>query len=169
MDPKDNRDDDPVDAGRPPIDDEMLIDYALGEIDPEETARIELLLAEHPALMREAHWLKRMVSHMGVSTVMPPPRLISRTRHAAYEAAATRRGWRGLLWAALRRPVTVATAGLVAVVLLVALVGPALWSPPDAGDPTDAGGPTDIGQAATSPGRAFPRQRFDGQLLRTVP
>lgn len=27
----------------------------------------------------------------------------------------------------------------------------------------------DIGQAATSPGRAFPRQRFEGQLLRTVP
>jgi hypothetical protein len=148
MDPKDNRDDDLVDEvdfvenGGPPIDDEMLIDYALGELDPKDAARVELLLAEHPELMREARALKRMVSHMGVSMVMPPPRLVSRTRHAAYEATAGRRGWRGLLWAALRRPVTAAAAGLVAVVLVIALVGPSLWSPT---------GPTSIGSPAELP------------------
>jgi hypothetical protein len=125
--------------------DELLIDYALGELDPEERARVELMLAERPELMREARALKRMVARMGVSMVIPPPRLVSRTRHAAYEARAKRRGWRGLLPAALRRPVTAAAAGLVAVALVVALVGPMFWS--GGRDETL----TPVGNAATMP------------------
>ena len=92
--------------------------------------------------MREARALKRMVSRMGVSMIMPPPRLVSRTRHAAYEARTRGRGGRRVLRAALRRPATVAAAGLVAAALVVALVGPSLWSGSD-------DQPTRIGQAAT--------------------
>jgi len=123
--------------------DELLIDYALGELDPDEKTRVELMLAERPELMREAKALKRMVARMGVSMIMPPPRVVSRTRHAAYEARAKRPGWRGTFVAALRRPVTVAAAALVVVALVVALVGPRIWSPG-----TDEG-PRPIGAAAT--------------------
>ncbi len=123
--------------------DELLIDYALGQLDPAETRRVELMLAERPELMREARALKRMVSRMGVSMIMPPPKLVSRTRHAAYEARAKRHGWRGILPAALRKPVTVAAAGLVVVALVVALVGPTFWST----SPEE--GPTPYGVAAT--------------------
>jgi hypothetical protein len=119
--------------------DELLVDYALGELDADETARVELLLAERPELMREARALKRTVSRMGVSMIMPPPQLVSRTRHAAYAARSKRRG---ILHAALRRPVTVAAAGLVAAALVLALIGPGLWSGTD-------DQPTAIGQAAT--------------------
>jgi len=122
--------------------DELLIDYALGELDADETARVELLLAERPELMREARALKRMVSRMGVSMIMPPPRLVSRTRHAAYEAQTRGRGGRRILRAALRRPATLAAAGLVAAALVVALVGPGLWSGSDEQPPA-------IRQAAT--------------------
>jgi len=119
--------------------DELLIDYALGELDADETTRVELLLAEQPELMREARALKRMVSRMGVSMIMPPPRLVSQTRHAAYNA---RSRPRRILRAALRRPAAVAAVGLVAAALVVALVGPGLWSGSD-------DEPTGIRQAAT--------------------
>jgi len=115
---------------------DLLIDYALGEIGPEDKVRVELMLAEDPGLMREARALKRMVSHMGVSMVMPPPRVAGRVRHAAYEAASRRGGWRRLVWSALRRPVTAAAAGLVVVALLVALIGPSLWHGPGRKPPT---------------------------------
>jgi hypothetical protein len=114
--------------------DELLIDYALGQLDPDEQTRVELMLAERPELMREARALKRMASHMGVTMIMPPPRLVSRTRHAAHEARARRRGWRELALAALRRPVTAAAAALIIVAFVVALVGPSLWqTPPEEG------------------------------------
>jgi len=121
--------------------DELLITYALGEIDPDDKARVELLLAERPELMREARALKRMVSHMGVSMITPPPRLVSHTRRAAHEAGAKRRTRAWLV----RRPAVATAAGLVALALLVVLVGPSFWSPGD--DETE----TRIGAAATMP------------------
>jgi anti-sigma factor RsiW len=104
--------------------DDLVIDYALGEIDPADRARVELLLAERPELMREARALKRMVSRLGISMISPPPRLVSRARHAAHEAGA-KRGTRAWL---VRRPVLASVAGLVALALLVVLVGPSIWS-----------------------------------------
>jgi len=124
--------------------DELLIDYALGEIDPEDKGRVELMLAEKPELMREARALKRMAAHFGVSMIVPSPRLTSRVRHAAYEARAGRGGWRRLVWTAFRRPIAAAAAGLVAVALVVALVRPWLWGPSDQGSGTHQ-----IGTAAT--------------------
>ena len=120
--------------------DKLLIDYALGELDTEETTRVELMLAENPELMREARALKRMVSRMGVSMIMPPPKLVSRTRHAAYEARAKRRGWHSILPAALRRPAIAAVAVLAAAVLVVAFVGPSMWPPPEPATPIRAAG-----------------------------
>ncbi len=106
--------------------DDVLIDYALGQLDPNDTARVELMLAERPELMREARALKRMVSHMGVSMIVPPPRLVSRTRRAAREARARRPGWRGVLPAALRRPLVPAAAGVVVLAIVALLVVPGL-------------------------------------------
>lgn len=115
--------------------DDLLIDYALGEIDPADKARVELLLAERPELMREARALKRMVSRMGVRMITPAPRLVSRTRHAAHEAGA-KRGTRAWL---VRRPVLASVAGLVVLAFLVVMVGPAIWSPGPGKTPTAVG------------------------------
>jgi len=123
--------------------DDVLIDYALGQLDPNDTARVELMLAERPELMREARALKRMVSHMGVSMIVPPPGLVSRTRRAAREARAGRRGWRGVLPTALRRPLVPAAAGVVVLALVALLVVPGLW-------PTRPGGPTSISDAGST-------------------
>ena len=130
--------------------DELLIDYALGELDADEQARVEVMLAERPELMREAKALKRMVARMGVSMIVPSPRLVSRTRHAAYEARAKRHGRRGTLAAALRRPVTAGAAALVVVALVVAVVGPRVWSPGRDRAPTSVGAAATITQELRS-------------------
>jgi hypothetical protein len=66
--------------------------------------------------------------------IVPPPRLVSRTRRAAREARAKRRGWRGVLPAALRRPLVPAAAGVVVLAIVALLVVPALW-PSRPGEP----------------------------------
>jgi hypothetical protein len=130
--------------------DELLIDYALGQLDPTDKARVELMLAERPELMREARALKRMISHMGVSTIVPPPRLVSRTRHAAYQARAKRRGWRGIVPAALHRPLVPAAAGVVVLAIVAILVVPALLPSRPGDGPTHIGGPGTLGEELTS-------------------
>ncbi|MBN1916391.1 MAG: hypothetical protein JW889_00665 [Verrucomicrobia bacterium] len=125
--------------------DDLLIDYALGEIDPKDKVRVELMLAQNPELMREARALKRMASHMGVSMITPSPQLTSRVRHAAYEARARRGGWR-FIGDALRRPMTAAVAGLVVAALVIALVGPSVWRTSDQGTTTSP-----VGDAGSMP------------------
>lgn len=91
---------------------ELLAGYALGDLDPDEAAEIERLLADRPDLVEEVRSLQAALDTLplGLPTQTPPPGLRDRILTAAQPTPATpvrssgsRRNllsaWLGLGWA----------------------------------------------------------------------